>query len=54
MKDRKRQGKLKAIERSFISNKITNQDNNKILIYTSDDGQVKIEASLEYENSVSK
>lgn len=27
-----------------------NQDNNKILIYTSDDGQVKIEVRLEDEN----
>lgn len=31
-------------------NEITNQDNNKILIYTSDDGQVKIEVRLEDEN----
>lgn len=33
-----------------MNNKITNQDNNKILIYTSDDGQVKIEVRLEEEN----
>ena len=33
-----------------MDNEITNQDNNKILIYTSDDGQVKIEVRLEDEN----
>lgn len=33
-----------------MSNEIMNQDNNKILIYTSDDGQVKIEVRLEDEN----
>ncbi len=31
-------------------NEIINQDDNKILIYTSDDGQVKIEVRLEDEN----
>ena len=30
--------------------KITNQENNKMIIYTSDDGQVKIEVRLEDEN----
>ena len=33
-----------------MNNKIANQDDNKILIYTSDDGQVKIEVRLEEEN----
>lgn len=33
-----------------MDNEILNQDNNKILIYTSDDGQVKIEVRLEDEN----
>ena len=33
-----------------MDNEIMNQDNNKILIYTSDDGQVKIEVRLEDEN----
>lgn len=33
-----------------MNNEIMNQDNNKILIYTSDDGQVKIEVRLEDEN----
>ena len=33
-----------------MENEIMNQDNNKILIYTSDDGQVKIEVRLEDEN----
>ncbi len=33
-----------------MNNEIINQDNNKILIYTSDDGQVKIELRLEDEN----
>ena len=33
-----------------MDNEITNRDNNKILIYTSDDGQVKIEVRLEDEN----
>ena len=33
-----------------MDNKIINQDNNKILIYTSDDGQIKIEVRLEDEN----
>ena len=33
-----------------MDNEITNKDNNKILIYTSDDGQVKIEVRLEDEN----
>ena len=33
-----------------MDNEITNQDNNKILIYTTDDGQVKIEVRLEDEN----
>lgn len=33
-----------------MKNEIMNQDNNKILIYTSDDGQVKIEVRLEDEN----
>ena len=31
-------------------NEIENQDDNKILIYTSDDGQVKIKVRLEDEN----
>ena len=33
-----------------MDNEIINQDNNKILIYTSDDGQVKIQVRLEDEN----
>ena len=33
-----------------MDNEIENQDDNKILIYTSDDGQVKIEVRLEDEN----
>ena len=33
-----------------MDNEIMNQDNDKILIYTSDDGQVKIEVRLEDEN----
>lgn len=33
-----------------MDNQITNQENNKIIIYTSDDGQVKIEVRLEDEN----
>jgi len=33
-----------------MNNDITKRDNNKILIYTSDDGQVKIEVRLEDEN----
>ena len=33
-----------------MNNEIMNQENNKILIYTSDDGQVKIEVRLEDEN----
>lgn len=33
-----------------MDNEIMNQDNNKILIYASDDGQVKIEVRLEDEN----
>ena len=33
-----------------MNDKIINQDDNKILIYTSDDGQVKIEVRLEDEN----
>lgn len=33
-----------------MNNEIMNQDSNKILIYTSDDGQVKIEVRLEDEN----
>ncbi len=33
-----------------MENEITDQDNNKILIYTTDDGQVKIEVRLEDEN----
>ena len=33
-----------------MNNEIMNQDNNKILIYTSDDGQIKIEVRLEDEN----
>jgi len=33
-----------------MNNEIMNQDNIKILIYTSDDGQVKIEVRLEDEN----
>ena len=33
-----------------MNNEISNQDDNKILIYTSDDGQVKIEVRLEDEN----
>jgi len=33
-----------------MNNEIMNQDNIKILIYTSDDGQVKIEVILEDEN----
>ena len=33
-----------------MDNEIINQDNNKILIYNSDDGQVKIEVRLEDEN----
>ena len=33
-----------------MHNEIENQDDNKILIYTSDDGQVKIEVRLEDEN----
>ena len=35
---------------NFMDNQITNQENNKIIIYTSDDGQVKIEVRLEDEN----
>ena len=33
-----------------MDNQITNQENNNIIIYTSDDGQVKIEVRLEDEN----
>ena len=33
-----------------MDNEIMHQDNDKILIYTSDDGQVKIEVRLEDEN----
>ena len=33
-----------------MDNEIENQDDNKIIIYTSDDGQVKIEVRLEDEN----
>ena len=33
-----------------MDNQITNQENNKIIIYTSDDGQIKIEVRLEDEN----
>lgn len=33
-----------------MDNKIVHQDNDKILIYTSDDGQVKVEVRLEDEN----
>ena len=33
-----------------MNNEIMNQNDNKILIYTSDDGQVKIEVRLEDEN----
>ena len=35
---------------NFMDNQITNQENNKIIIYTSDDGQIKIEVRLEDEN----
>lgn len=33
-----------------MDDEIMNEDNNKILIYTSDDGQIKIEVRLEDEN----
>lgn len=33
-----------------MKNNLTNKDNNKMIIYTSDDGQVKIEVKLEDEN----
>ena len=37
-------------KKNLMSNEISNQDDNKILIYTSNDGQVKIEVRLKDEN----
>lgn len=37
-------------KKNLMNNEISNQDDNKILIYTSDDGQVKIEVRLKDEN----
>lgn len=37
-----------------MNNEIKNQENNKIIIYTTDDGQVEIEVRLEDDNKYMK